>query len=313
MFSFVIVSPSGEKSMVSLGAGRNAVVNGHLLVYSPGSVLIHMQAVVLARRGFILFLHRQFENLDSADCIIERSTGSSTYRIKSGYKVVLFTAFAPTPVRMEPLPQKLSCFSSGYSRPVEVPESSQTYEDLLSGKVNVMSVSDKILKWNYLGLQGALMSTIMEPVYISNICVIQHVNEQAVTRAVLLRFGESRKSQLQITSLQEQISPHGEIYHDWVRGIGTVERLDPLTGRTITGSPSRLCKSEMFESWSRMMSHLKNVNSKTYSTCAEAKTNAKVYMNALDSFIEQLDTLELGKWQRKDRRIDDFKLISFDQ
>lgn len=40
----MLVSPEGERKMVSLGAGRNWVVDGRLLANSQGTVLIHMQS-----------------------------------------------------------------------------------------------------------------------------------------------------------------------------------------------------------------------------------------------------------------------------
>ncbi|VDM50151.1 unnamed protein product [Toxocara canis] len=131
-------------------------------------------------------------------------------------------------------------------------------------------------------------------------------------QAVLLRFGETRKDELVVKSAHKGIRAQGEMYHDWVDGIGTIERLDPSTGRTVTGSPSRLCKSELFESWSRVLSKA-GEDMKPLWSCSEAKRGESVYMNLLDNFITQLKVSELGQWQRKDQAIDWFQLVSFDE
>lgn len=47
-----------------------------------------------------------------------------------------------------------------------------------------MSCSDKLLRWQYLGLQGALLAGILAPIYLDTVVVGEHFDATAMTRAL---------------------------------------------------------------------------------------------------------------------------------
>ena len=51
-----------------------------------------------------------------------------------------------------------------------------------------MSCSDKIARWNYIGVQGALLSLITHPVYFSSVIVGDIYHEIALERALIKRL-----------------------------------------------------------------------------------------------------------------------------
>lgn len=53
----------------------------------------------------------------------------------------------------------------------QIPTKTSLEEMEYEVKFQTMSCSDKILKWNVLGLQGSMLSHLMEPVYINSISI----------------------------------------------------------------------------------------------------------------------------------------------
>ena len=67
----------------------------------------------------------------------------------------------------------------------------QTIDGILAGeRVLTMSCSDKIMKWNVLGIQGSLLTHFMKPVYLKGIIIADQYNHQHLFRSLYSRVAD---------------------------------------------------------------------------------------------------------------------------
>ena len=120
-----------------------------------------------------------------------------------------------------------------------------------------MSCSDKLARWNVLGVQGALY---IEPIYFKSLTIGSLFHEQHLTRAVYSRIsGISNIPEPFVTNqplLQGVSNPITRVTDkspvlsiNWAWGDQNIEVLEAKTGKLQHMVPSRLCKQFMFQTF----------------------------------------------------------------
>ncbi|XP_026723260.1 double-stranded RNA-specific adenosine deaminase isoform X1 [Athene cunicularia] len=214
-----IIMRKGNKGLgavVSIGTGNRCVRGEELSL--KGETVNDCHAEIISRRGFVRFLYSELMKYDpsnpsSAEESIFEPAGEKRLKIKSGVTFHLYVSTAPCgdgalfdkscsdqasmvgqaqhqPLFENPKQGKLRTkVENGEGTiPVESSDIVPTWDGIQHGeRLRTMSCSDKILRWNILGLQGALLSHFMEPVYLSSITLGYLYSQGHLTRAICCR------------------------------------------------------------------------------------------------------------------------------
>lgn len=186
----------------------------------------------------------------------------------------------------------------------------QTTDGILEGeRLRTMSCSDKILKWNVIGVQGALLSVFLNPIYLSNTVVGLHYHYDALHRAIYKRactvetlptgymvnkpyFGKPEKFQ-QVRNTTKSTNNS----FNWYYRAENIEAVNATTGQTLMLGPSRLCKLQFFDKFNEVLKLAKR--QKPPKTYHEGKMMAKEYQQAKEIFFNAIHDTTGGKWVGK--------------
>ncbi|KAM9368252.1 double-stranded RNA-specific adenosine deaminase [Phaethornis superciliosus] len=355
-----IVMKKGKEGLgvvVSIGTGNRCVKGEELSL--KGETVNDCHAEIISRRGFVRFLYSELMKYDpsnpsSAEDSIFEPAGGNRLKIKSSVTFHLYVSTAPCgdgalfdkscsdqasvvgqtqhqPLFENPKQGKLRTkVENGEGTiPVESSDIMPTWDGIQHGeRLRTMSCSDKILRWNVLGLQGALLSHFMEPVYLSSVTLGYLYSQGHLTRAICCRVARERNV-LQAKLQAPYHINHPEVgrvsVYDSARQTGKtkessvnwcladeseVEVLDGTKGK-VDGPKlevSRVSKRKMFALFQQLCAKSNRGDLQNLSVYSDAKEAATAYQEAKQSFYSALEELGYGSWIQKPQEEENFSL-----
>ena len=343
-------SGSGSMKVVSLGSGTRCITGDHMSM--EGTAVNDCHAEVIARRSLMRFFYKELHaylGSGPSGSIFELPTRDSTILcLKPSVKFHLYISTAPCgdgaqfsrddntnrdpPSENMHIPM-MQGNKQGTLRtkieggegtiPIGVDQSQLTWDGVLRGeRLRTMSCSDKVGRWNVLGLQGALLSCFIRPVYMTSLTLGSLHHHGHLSRAVCCRFKD----------VGDQLPPSYGVNHprlgrvrggdvmrrhtektsnfsmNWALGDNKGELLDGGNGRLVgppgikhtqSTIPSRVAKLAMFHEFVELSKATERDDLVRLNSYKEAKEMAVGFQQAKSALFKMCLSKGYGRWMKK--------------
>ncbi|XP_061885617.1 double-stranded RNA-specific adenosine deaminase [Entelurus aequoreus] len=329
----------GLGTVVSLGTGNRCVKGEELSL--KGDTVNDGHAEIVSRRGFIRFLYSELmKHCDGTENSIFEEAEDNKLRVKSDITFHLYISTAPCGdgALFDKSCSETGDEASGHQPlfenakqgklrtkvengegtiPVESSAIVPTWDGIQHGeRLRTMSCSDKILRWNVLGLQGALLTHFLHPIYLKSITLGYLYSHGHLTRAVCCRlardgqaFNQSLPSPFQLNHPEVgRVSVYDSTRHtgktkessvNWSLPDQTcVEVLDGTKGK-LDGNKlavSRVSKSTLFCMFRTLCQRCNRMDLFSMVSYSQAKLAATSFQLAKQQFFRALSDHGYGAW-----------------
>ncbi|XP_035376615.1 double-stranded RNA-specific editase 1a [Electrophorus electricus] len=335
-----------DAQVICVSTGTKCI-NGEYMS-DRGLALNDCHAEIIARRSLIRYLYSQLECFlsnsaeDHSQSIFQRCEQHG-YQLKEGVQFHLYISTSPCgdarifsphesavedqgdrhPNRKARGQLRTKIESGEGTIPVRTTNTIQTWDGVLQGeRLLTMSCSDKIARWNVVGVQGSLMSYFSGPIYFSSIILGSLYHADHLSRAMYQRIAEieelpqpfilNRPLLSGISNAEaRQPGKAPNFSVNWTVGDQGLEVINATTGKDDLGRPSHLCKHALYSRWVRLhakLSQTLRIHVARPATYQEAKQGAAQYHTAKQTLIRAFHTAGLGAWVKKPIEQDQFPL-----
>ncbi|XP_036093990.1 double-stranded RNA-specific editase 1 isoform X3 [Rousettus aegyptiacus] len=335
-----------DAKVISVSTGTKCI-NGEYMS-DRGLALNDCHAEIVARRSLLRFLYAQLElclsGKDDQKRSIFQKSERGGFRLKESVQFHLYISTSPCgdarifsphePVLEEPADRHPNRKARGQLRtkiesgegtiPVRSNASIQTWDGVLQGeRLLTMSCSDKMARWNVVGVQGSLLSVFVEPIYFSSIILGSLYHGDHLSRAMYQRVSNIEdlpplyalnKPLLSGISNAEARQP-GKAPNfsvNWTVGDSAIEVINATTGKDELGRASRLCKHALYCRWMRVHGKVPagSLRAKISrpNMYHESKLVAREYQAAKACLFRAFVKAGLGAWVEKPAEQDQFSL-----
>lgn len=337
-----------DAKVISVATGTKCINGEHMSV--QGASLNDTHAEIIARRCLCDFIYSQLElhtNPEtSAQSIFVPEPNNKGYQLKESIKFHLYINTAPCgdarifspheavtqddsidkhPNRKARGQLRTKIESGEGTIPVKSSDGIQTWDGVLQGqRLLTMSCSDKIARWNVVGVQGALLSHFVEPIYLESIVLGSLFHPSHMYRAVCGRiettiqglpppYRLNKPLMSLITSPEVRQPGKAPNYSvNWTTGQEGPEIINSVTGKDDQGVASRLSKQGLFRRFLNLVGRISSRTGLAFGSCprqySDAKEAVQDYKMAKEQLVLAFHKAELGTWLKKPIEQDQFEL-----